>query len=169
MDVIDTVRNTLSVYADNDVRALLVSDHEAICDLAQQLVEATTPATRHAVIERLRPLLTAHTRAEEETVYAALIRVAASPAPRVAGFEGGIEHQLVDVALAGLADRLDAPADLWTAHAKVLHDLVDRHICDEENKTFEEVGERFSIEERKVLAADFERRRQTLLAQSMAA
>jgi hypothetical protein len=168
MDVIDTVRNTLSVYADNDVRALLVSDHEAICDLAQRLVDATTAAGRHAIIERLRPLLTAHARAEE-TVYAALTKVEASPAPRVAGYEGGIEHHLVDVALAGLAARIDAPADLWTAHARVLHDLVDRHICDEENKTFEEVGERFSIEEREALAADFERRRQTLLAQSVAA
>ena len=169
MDVIDTVRNTLSVYAESDVRALLVCDHEAIADLAQQLVDATTAPARHALIDRLQPLLRAHARAEEETVYAALTEVEDSAAPRVKGFEGGIEHQLVDVALAGLVDKLDAPTDLWTAHAKVLHDLVDRHISDEENKTFEEVGERFSVEERAVLAADFERRRQLLLAGSAAA
>ena len=167
MDVIDTVRNTLSVYAESDVRALLVSDHEAICDLCRQLVEAASGPSRLALVQRLQPLLAAHARAEEDTVYAALTKAEESTS-RVTGFEGGVQHQLADVALAGLAAKTEAPGEMWKAHAKVLHDLVDRHVCDEENKTFEALGELFSVEEREVLATQFERRRAALLAESAA-
>jgi hypothetical protein len=102
-------------------------------------------------------------------VYAALTRFEDASVPRVIGYEGEVEHQLVDVALAWLAARTDANADQWRAHAKVLHDLVDRHVCDEENKTFEEIGERLSVEEREVLARDFAQRRGALLAAKVAA
>jgi hypothetical protein len=169
MDVIDTVRNTLSVYAETDVRSLLAADHEAMCDLARDLVEASTASTRRDLVERLHPLVAAHSRAEQETVYAALTRIEDASVPRVIGYEGEVEHQLVDVALAWLAARTDANADQWRAHAKVLHDLVDRHVCDEENKTFEEIGERLSVEEREVLARDFAQRRGALLAAKVAA
>ena len=168
MDVIDAVRNTLSVYAESDVRALLVSDHEAICDLGQQLIDARSAPARRALLDRLQPLLAAHARAEDETVYAALTRVEDSSTSRVTGFEGAVQHELADVALAGLAEKIEAPDEMWKAHAKVLHDLVDRHICDEENKTFEALGEGFSVEEREVLATNFEQRRAALLAQSAA-
>src|SRR5690348_10820805 len=99
MDVIDTVRNTLSVYADTDVRSLLAADHEAICNLTQELADASTVTARQSLLDRLRPLVIAHARAEEEAVYAALTAIDDASAPRVVGFEGGIQHELVDVAL----------------------------------------------------------------------
>ncbi len=169
MDVIDTVRNTLSVYAERDVRSHLTADHEAMRGLASDLIAASTPDARRDLVERLHPLVAAHSRAEQETVYAALTKIADAATPRRVGYEGEVEHQLVDVALSWLAAKTDADADRWRAHAEVLHDLLDRHVSDEENKTFEELGERLSPDEREALAGEFERRRDALLAANVAA
>ena len=66
---------------------------------------------------QLKPLLTAHARAEEQAVYNALIAVRGSKDSRAAANEGFVEHSLVDVLLERLGKTELAGTDAWKAHA----------------------------------------------------
>lgn len=155
MDVMERVRSTLGTYAENDVRSLLKADHDTLRDLTKELADAASAPARRSIVARLKPLLTAHSRAEEQSVYVPLTMVSGSPDSRMAGNEGAVEHSLADIVLGRLADTQDASTDIWKAHAKVLHELLNHHIDEEEKQVFEELGEHFSDEEREQMAVQF--------------
>lgn len=165
MDVLEKVRSTLGTYTGDDVRSMLKQDHEVILDLAKELAETTSGARRRTLVTQLKPLLVAHSRAEEQAVYVPLTQLADSPDSRLAGSEGAVEHSLVDILLGRLVDTKDASTDMWRAHAKVLHESLDHHIKEEEGAMFEELGEHFSEQERASMGARFEQRRAELLAE----
>ena len=164
MDVVEKVRNTLGTYTENDVRAHLKSDHETIIELAKRIADATTATTRRSLLDQLKPLLTAHSRAEETSVYVRLTQVKSSPDSRLAGNEGAVEHFLADTVLTRMVDTKDASTDMWKAHAKVLHELLEHHIKEEEDQVFEELGEHFSQEQRRAMAAAFLTRKSELMS-----
>jgi hemerythrin superfamily protein len=155
MSVIDKVRATLGNYSDTDVRSLLHEDHEKIRTLAKELAETDSAARRKSIVRELKPLLTAHSRSEEAAVYIPLTELKSSPDSRLAGSEGMVEHNLADIVMERLAATADASSDMWRAHAKVIHDLLEHHIKEEESELFEELGEHFSDEEREAMAARF--------------
>jgi hemerythrin superfamily protein len=164
MDIAEKVRSTLGTYNGDDVRALLKADHEIVRELAQQLADAVSSPQRRSVLGKLKPLLTAHARAEEQAVYVPLTRVKDSPDSRLVGSEGAVEHFLVDTLLTTLDAARDASTDMWRAHAKVLHEMLEHHIKEEEGEVFEELGEHFTAEERAAMAVDFARLRDERLA-----
>jgi len=163
MQFMETVRSTLSAYSADDVRAMLHSDHMALRDLTKELIEAERSTSRKAVIKKLKPLLTAHSRAEEEAVYKALMTLRDSVDSRLAGNEGMVEHNLADIVLGRLAATADASTDMWRAHAKVLHELLEHHIKEEEDELFKDVGEQFSDEQRAAMGIKFATQRNKLL------
>lgn len=164
MDVVEKVRSTLGTYTDTDVRALLQADHETVQDLAKQLAESKNGPQRRSLLAQLKPLLTAHARAEEQAVYVPLTQVKDSPDSRLMGSEGAVEHFLVDMILEKLDAARDATSDMWRAHATVLQELLEHHIKEEESEMFEELGEHFSAEEREAMAVQFATRRGERLA-----
>lgn len=155
MDVLEKVRATLGTYNGTDVRGMLKADHEIILELAEELADATSSPQRRALVARLQPVLVAHSRAEEQAVYVPLTKVAGSPDARMAGSEGAIEHNLADTVLARLVGTEDASTDMWKAHAKVLHELLEHHIKEEERQVFEALGEHFSDQERDAMGVRF--------------
>jgi hemerythrin superfamily protein len=163
MDVVERVRSTLGTYDDGDIRGLLQADHESIRELAKSLAEAPSAPARRSLVAKLKPVLRAHSRAEEKAVYFPLTQITDSPDSRMAGNEGAVEHSLVDVLLTRLADTKDASTDIWKAHAQVLHEMLEHHIKEEEGEMFEELGEHFSDEERQTMAKNFVVEREALL------
>jgi hemerythrin superfamily protein len=163
MDVLEKVRATLGTYTGTDVRAMLKEDHEVILEIAKELAESTSSARRRALVTRLKPLLVAHSRAEEQAVYVPLTKVAGSPDSRMAGNEGAVEHNLADTVLGRLADTEDASSDMWKAHAKVLHELLEHHIEEEQDQVFEELGEHFTDAQRDAMGEQFARRKEAVL------
>jgi hemerythrin superfamily protein len=164
MDVVETVRSTLGTYHADDVRSLLKTDHEAVQELARSLAEAASAPQRKAILARLKPLLTAHARAEEQAVYVPMTQVRGSPDSRLMGSEGAVEHFLVDTLLQSLDAARDASTDMWRAHAKVLHEMLEHHIKEEEGELFEELGEHFTTEQREQMAVNFAQLRDERLA-----
>ncbi len=164
MDVVEKVRSTLGTYSDTDVRALLKTDHETVQDLAKQLAEAKSGPQRRSLLAQLKPLVTAHARAEEQAVYVPLTRLKESPDSRLMGSEGAVEHFLVDMILEKLDAARDATSDMWRAHATVLQELLEHHVKEEESEMFEELGEHFSAEEREAMAVQFATLRDERLA-----
>lgn len=155
MSVLEKMRSTLSTYSDTDVRSLLHEDHEKIRTLAKELAETDSAARRKSIVRELKPFLTAHSRSEEAAVYTPLVELKSSPDSRLAGNEGFVEHNLADIVMERLAATPDASSDMWRAHAKVIHDLLEHHIKEEESELFEELGEHFSDDEREAMGARF--------------
>lgn len=168
MDVVEKVRSTLGAYTTADVRALLQVDHEEILRLAQDLAEATTSSRRRSLMKQLKPLLIAHARAEERAVYVPLTELRSSSEARLAGSEGAVEHSLLDVVLGRMASTEDASTDMWRAHAKVLHELLEHHIEEEEDALFKEIGEQFSEDQRAAMGEHFVRERNTVMRGELA-
>jgi hemerythrin-like domain-containing protein len=141
---------------EEDVRALLVKDHEEAKTLARQMHEATSPSRRMALLGKLKPALTAHSRAEEKVVYDALLRVRANDDSHELGDEGYVEHSLVDELLATLAST-SASTERWKATAKVLTELLEHHIEEEESDVFALLGEHYERDDLEAMGAQFKR------------
>lgn len=123
---------------------LLAQDHRA---LEQQLKElALTPSTEAAErserFARLQALLQAHARAEEEVLYRPLQRAAPEDILTLEAFE---EHHVADVLLQELASSGPAGPG-WTAKLRVLEELVQHHIKEEELDLFALVRNHFDAE-----------------------
>ena len=162
MSVMEKVKSYVGAYSDEDVRSVLHRDHEDINELAKVIASDESKQKRTVAFEALKPFLTAHARAEELAVYNPLIAVKGSPDSRAMGNEGFVEHSLVDVLLERLGKTDLAGTDAWKAHAKVLQEILEHHIKEEERAMFEELGEHFSDEQRVAMAADFDTRKQKL-------
>ena len=165
-----TIANTIKsagarlTMGDDDVRALLKTDHDEVKDLLAGLVDGEQGRSRKLLLEKLKTNLTAHSRAEEQVVYDALIGARAKQDVRVSGEEGYVEHGAVDDLLARIS-RLDVGTDLWLAHAKVIRELLEHHISEEQNEVFAELGDLFSREELVLMGEQFLRRKARVLTQ----
>ena len=76
--------------------------------------------------------------------------------------KGFIEHSLVD----DLLERLNKGAadnDSWKAEAKVLYELLQQHIEEEQRDVFSDLGEHFATEELAAMGERFEATKQSLL------
>ncbi len=114
-----------------DVRNLLRADHEEALEVAEQMQKAKLATRRKALLAKLKPALTAHSRAEEKQVYNALLKLKKSEKSHDIGNEGFVEHSLLDELLKRLA-KTSAASDTWKAQAKVLHELLEHHIEEEQ-------------------------------------
>jgi hemerythrin superfamily protein len=165
MSVLERVKASFGTYGDADVRSLLHMDHKRIRELAKELAETQSAARRKTLVRELQPLLVAHSRSEEATVYTPMMALRSSPDSRAASNEGMVEHNLADIVLGRLANTADTASDMWKAHAKVLHESLEHHIKAEEGNLFHELGEHFSDEQREAMGVQFVRGKDKLLKQ----
>lgn len=146
-----------------DVRALLEKDHDEVKQILRGLVDGEQGRSRKLLLEQLKTQLTAHSRAEERVVYDALIRVRAKKEVHVLAEEGYVEHSLVDHLLERISG-LDAGSETWLAHAKVIRELLETHITEEQNQTFAQLGDHFSRDELAAMGEQFLRAKERVLA-----
>ena len=137
-----------------DVRNLLRADHEEALEVAEQMQKARLASRRKALLAKLKPALTAHSRAEEKQVYNALLKLKKSEKSHDIGNEGFVEHSLLDELLKRLA-KTSAATDTWKAEAKVLHELLEHHIEEEHSDMFSDLGENFSADELDAMGSRF--------------
>ena len=163
MSVVEQVKSYIGVYDSVDIRSLLHEDHEKISGLSEEMSSEESKQKRVRAFDQLKPLLTAHARAEEQAVYVPLVDLRGSPDSRADGNEGFVEHSLVDVLMQRLSKTSLAGSDAWKAHARVLHEMLDHHIKEEERAIFAALGEHFTDEQREAMGADFVARKLKLL------
>lgn len=164
MSIAETIKSVGArlTMGDDDVRALLRQDHDEVKDLLRDLVEGEQGRSRSQMLEMLKTKLTAHSRAEEKTVYDPLIRARAKRDVHVLAEEGYVEHGVVDDLLARVS-RLQIGTELWRAHMKVIRELLESHISEEENQMFAQLGDVFSRDELVAMGRDFLRRKARVL------
>jgi len=147
----NTLKKTLSGQQtddpDADILDSLKQDHDDVAELLERLVEADSTAERKSLLASIKNALVPHLRAEEKVVYDAVLALRGKE-QKTHGEEGFIEHGLGDKMLASLGKMKDAMSPEFSAGAKVLKELVEHHVEEEENNVWSDVKDNFSDEDR---------------------
>jgi hypothetical protein len=133
--------------AEQDLLDTLKTEHDEVKALLQDLENADTAPQRRALVQKIKRALVPHTKAEEKVLYAALIGLRNKDA-QVDGHEGNVEHDLAAKTLQKLGAITGANSAQHIATGKVLKELVEHHIREEERNAWSDAREHFSDEER---------------------
>jgi hemerythrin superfamily protein len=153
-----TRRSGLNTLADS-IFDLLIADHRAVAGVFELLkaeLEGDEPRedTCLELFAKIDALLTPHARAEEELVYPAFTASENAEDAREAVAEAFEEHALVHQ-VCGELKELPNFDDVWCAKAKVLMDLVEHHVREEENEMIPAARKLVHKEEALALASEF--------------
>jgi hemerythrin-like domain-containing protein len=118
-----------------DIFDVLTSDHEKVTKILEQM-EQTSPRAakkRETLLDHLNENLLPHMYAEEQFFYQILLDESSD---KEVAYEALEEHR---AAKAVLMDLEEAPADdpRWSARLKVLKELIEHHIEEEETTVFD--------------------------------
>jgi hemerythrin superfamily protein len=136
-----------------DILDTLQMEHDEVQDLLQQLTGSDNGREQKSLVARIKQALIPHTKAEEKVVYDAVLALKGRHA-KIDGNEGYLEHSLASETLKKL-DKLTANTPEFKAAAKVLKDLVNHHVQEEERNIWSQVKENFSSEQRDRMNRDF--------------
>ena len=144
---------SLPIEGSPDILDTLQSEHEEVQELLGKLVRSDNGREQKSLLAKIKAALVPHTKAEERVVYDAVLALKGAPA-KVDGNEGYIEHGLASETLKKL-DKLAANTPEFKAAAKVLKELVEHHVKEEERNIWARVRENFSDEQRAKMNRDF--------------
>ncbi len=99
---------------------------------------------KKAAYQQFEHYLSSHAKAEEESLYVHMKKK--NSQLRVEGLEGHTEHGIAD-SLMGEIDAIKSDEDHWTAKVKVLAELVQHHIKEEEQEVLKKVSKDYSTSE----------------------
>ena len=138
-----------------EITKALHEDHIELKKLLRVITKGEDAEATCAAFEQFAALLKKHSRAEEKVVYDALI---AQPDEDLEkdGREGYNEHKLADSMRAKLKAGADPLSPEWQAEAKVIRELLEHHIKEEEEDVFSDVRETFEMDERREMGEQFE-------------
>ncbi len=118
-----------------DIFDVLSTDHEKVRKILEQMEQSSTRAgkRREALLDHLSENLLPHMYAEEQYFYQILLD---ETSDKEIVYQALEEHR---AAKAVLMDLEDAPSDdpRWLARCKVLKELVEHHIEEEESTVFD--------------------------------
>ncbi len=141
-----------------DIIEIILQDHKPLKKLIKVLKGDVGLSEKRRAFKEFAPLLGAHAKPEEETLYVTF----EDDDMRSEGFEGETEHGIADQLIEEIKGLDDT--DMWMAKAKVLAELVEHHIEEEEDEIFPEYKKHSDIDERVSLGEDYSRKREELLA-----
>jgi hemerythrin superfamily protein len=137
-----------------DILDTLKKEHDEVKDLLENLTDAKTPAQRRTLVQRIKAALVPHTKAEEKVVYDAVIALRDKNA-QMDGHEGYLEHEWAAKTLQRLERIRNAASPEHKAAGKVLKELVEHHIDEEERNVWKDVKAHFSDDDRKKMNVTF--------------
>lgn len=149
------VLGTAPKPGDMDILDKLRDEHDEVEGLLTRLVDSTNGTERKSLLRQIKLALVPHVRAEETIVYNAVIGLKEKEC-RQDGEEGYLEHGLADKMLAALGKITNATSPEFGAAAKVLKELVQHHVLEEERNIWPDVRNNFSDEERLDMNRRFE-------------
>jgi hemerythrin superfamily protein len=139
---------------DTDVLRTLKSEHNEVKRLLAALDKAQKGSQRQRLVGEIKAALVPHTKAEEKVVYDAVISTADEEA-ETDGHEGYLEHEWASKTLERL-EATDPTSSEHKAAAKVLKELVEHHIQEEERNVWRDVREHFDAADRARMNTAFE-------------
>lgn len=147
-------KRTIRQAADErDIVELILRDHKPLKKLIEGLKEEDAEISEiREAFEQFEPLLVAHAKSEERSLY---VHMKEEEELRPQGYEGDTEHAIADqlVAEAKSANSEDE----FRAKAKVLAELVEHHIDEEEKEMLKEVRKELDLEQRIQIGEEYQR------------
>ena len=133
-----------------DLLDTLKEEHELVAGLLKKLVESERAPERKSLVRQIKENLIPHLRAEQKVLYDAIIALKDKSAQQD-GEEGYIEHALADKTLSKLEGISNATSPEFGAMAKVLKELVEHHVKEEESNVWSDARDNFDADERKAM------------------
>lgn len=128
-----------------DIVKLIVADHLPLKRLISVLKNSDLSIrARRRAFEQFAPLLLVHAHAEEESLYTFLKYEKKDL--RIHGLEGDVEHALAEYMIDEV--KMAEDAGVWSARAKVLAELVEHHIKEEEEQIIPDFKKEVDVEDR---------------------
>jgi hemerythrin superfamily protein len=145
---------------------ILKSDHETVRQLLSKLPEKSANAakTRQQLFEKLEKELIIHTKLEEEIFYPAF-REAGKKQDEAMFYEAKEEHRAVDSLVLPDLEKTDPSGPEFSGRVKVLRELVEHHLDEEEHDLFPRVNELLSDDQLNELGAQMKEMKRSLKAQ----
>ena len=128
-----------------DITALILRDHEPIKELILILKDSEVSITKkRPAYAEFEKILSHHAKAEEKSLY---VHMKKEDNLRLEGLEGDVEHTLADQLIKEI-DQIKNDDDTWMAKVKVLSELVDHHVKEEEKEVLKQVRKEFDVDTR---------------------
>lgn len=109
-------------------------EHKEVQEILEQLTEMKSSSSKmDDLFHELKIQIVPHLKAEEKAFYPTLEQKKES---RELAFEGWEEHHVAEMVLNEL-DRMDMSDEHWSAKMKVLKELVEHHVQEEEGEIFQ--------------------------------
>lgn len=142
---------------------LLKADHKVVLDLLEQLSATTERAVKKRVelINKLEAELFVHTHIEEEIFYPAYKKAGEKDQAKMY-FEAIEEHRAVDALVLPHLKTTKPDSVEFSGRAKVLKELLEHHIEEEEESMFKEAKKLLTAAQLKELGAQMEERKVAL-------
>ena len=138
-----------------DIIELIKRDHKPLKKLIKTMKsDDATITQKKAAFKKFAPTLIAHAKPEERTWY---VNMKNEDDMTVEGLEGDIEHGLADQLCQELKRTKDN--DMFEAKVKVLAEMVEHHIEEEEEDMLPAFRRKSTKEERSKLAVKYEKLR----------
>lgn len=136
----------------DDIVKLILLDHTPLKRLIAILKDSElTIRTRRRAFDQFAPLLLVHAHAEQESFYTFLKDE--NRELRVHGLEGDVEHALAEYMIDEV--KMAEDAGVWSARAKVLAELVEHHIEEEESEIIPDFKKEVDIEDRILIGKQY--------------
>lgn len=148
-----------------DATKLLKADHEKVKGLLKELSGTTARAgkTRTNLLSKITKELEVHTRIENEIFYPAFKQAGEKSDDDKMFFEAHEEHRTIgDLVLPDL-NRTEPGSQEFGGRAKVLRELVEHHVKEEESEMFPRARKLLSKQELEELGEKLEARKQELM------
>ena len=113
---------------------------------------------RARLFSELRNKLLPHLQAEQEILYARL-ETGKEEESRQFGHEGTSEHRMVEQQVDKMIGMGDAMRERWTAELKVLQDLIEHHVGEEESTGFSCARDEFEKDQLEAMSREFQTRK----------
>lgn len=140
---------------------MLKSDHATVKRLLRELNETTAPKKREQLAARIERELKTHAQVEEEVFYPAFKAATEKTDDEHMFYEASEEHHIVDMVLPALK-AANPKSHEFEAKAKVLLDLIEHHVKEEEGEMFPAARRVFSDEQLRELGDLLQSRRKTI-------
>jgi len=144
---------------------MLKSDHATLKRLLRELTETSDRALkqRESLVSQIERELKTHAQIEEEVFYPAFKAVAKKTDAEEMFYEAAEEHHVADMILPALK-AANPKSHEFKAKAKVLKDVIEHHIKEEETQMFVVARQLFMEEQLRELGDLMQERRDTIEA-----
>jgi hemerythrin superfamily protein len=141
---------------------LIKKDHAKILEILRSLQETTTRSkkTREHKLAATKDLLLPHMHAEEELFYPALMNEGKEPKLVYEALE---EHRAAQMVLADV-EATPVSEEKWDGFVKVLLDLIEHHVGEEEGELFQMAHQFMDSNRAKEMGQQFQHLKQESMA-----